>query len=58
MERGYLDALLDGWIVGPFQKSFQLFDRWERRWTDWLSGKQSRESDAIVPRIEPAEDLV
>ena len=43
MERGYLDAWLDGWIVRPFQKSFQLFDRWERGSTDWLSGKQSRE---------------
>ncbi len=50
MERGYLDDLLDGWIVRPFQKSFQLFDRWERGWTDWLSGKQSRELDAIVPK--------
>ena len=58
MERGYLDALLDGWIVEPFQKAFQLFDRWERSWTDWLSGKQSRESDALVPQVEPAEDLV
>ncbi|MCC6509477.1 MAG: oxidoreductase [Pirellulaceae bacterium] len=58
MERGYLDALLDSMIVHPFRRCFGQFDRWERAWTDWLSGKQSRESETIVPHVEPAEDLV
>jgi len=58
LERGYLDALLDSLCVKPFQRSFELFDRWERMWTDWLTGKQSRESDSLAPHVEPTEDLV
>jgi NAD(P)H-quinone oxidoreductase subunit 5 len=58
MERGYLDALLDACCVQPFLRCFVLFDRWERMWTDWLSGKQSRESDNVAPHVEPTEDLV
>lgn len=58
LERGYLDALLDAFIVRPFRRTFELFDHWERNWTDWLSGKQSRESDAVAPHLEASEDLV
>lgn len=59
LERGYLDALLDSLIVEPFCRCFRRFDRWERAWTDWLAGKQSRESDAVLPHVaEPAEELV
>ncbi|MFO1064842.1 MAG: proton-conducting transporter membrane subunit [Pirellulales bacterium] len=58
LERGHLDSLLDHLIVTPFLRSFRQFDRWERRWTDFLSGKQSRESDLLVPQAERIEDLV
>ena len=44
-ERGYMDAILDNWIVGPFVAAFRWADRQERRWTDWLSAEPSRESD-------------
>jgi NAD(P)H-quinone oxidoreductase subunit 5 len=44
-ERGYMDASLDKWIVGPFVAAFRWADRQERRWTDWLSDEPSRESD-------------
>ena len=45
-ERGYMDSILDNWIVGPFLAAFRWADRQERRWTDLISREQSRESDA------------
>ncbi len=44
-ERGFLDTLLDNWIVHPFVRVFQWSDSMERRWTDWISREPSRESD-------------
>jgi NADH-quinone oxidoreductase subunit L len=46
-ERGYLDTLLDNWIVHPFLKCFRWSDSMERRWTDWISQQPSRESDEV-----------
>jgi NAD(P)H-quinone oxidoreductase subunit 5 len=37
-ERGYLDILLDQWIVRPFVKLFQKLDRLERRVTNTIAG--------------------
>jgi NADH-quinone oxidoreductase subunit L len=45
LERGFMDQLLDNWFVEPFVALFRWADRNERRWTDWLSQEQSRESD-------------
>lgn len=53
LERGYLDAILTDYLAAPFVRVFRSFDRWERRWTDWLSGRASRESDAV--RMPPEE---
>jgi NAD(P)H-quinone oxidoreductase subunit 5 len=47
IERGYLDAMLDNYIVDPFVRLFQWCDSMERRWTDFLSGGRSRESDRV-----------
>lgn len=44
-DRGFMDTLLDRWIVEPFLRFFRSADSWERRWTDWLSREPSRESD-------------
>lgn len=54
-ERGFLDTMLDNWIVRPFLKCFQWSDRMERRWTDWISQQPSRESDEIElhPESQP-----
>ncbi len=52
LERGYLDTVLDRFIVHPFLRLFQACDRWERAWTDWLSGEPSRESDAYLHSTE------
>jgi NAD(P)H-quinone oxidoreductase subunit 5 len=45
-ERGFLDILLDNWVVTPFLSFFRWSDGMERRWTDWLSQEPSRESDS------------
>ncbi|MBS0203011.1 MAG: oxidoreductase [Planctomycetes bacterium] len=47
IERGYLDALIDDYVVAPFVAIFRFCDRMERRWTDYLSGGKSRESDRL-----------
>jgi len=57
-ERGYLDAMLNDRLVAPFLGLFRLFDRLERRWTDWLSGQASRESDQVKSHSELTEELL
>lgn len=57
LERGYLDAWLTDWIARPCLRLFRTCDRWERRWTDWLSGGSSRESDQVAPTGESLDDL-
>ncbi len=44
-DRGFMDIVLDRWIVGPFVALFRWFDRLERNATDMLSAESSRESD-------------
>lgn len=57
LERGYLDSLINDWVVHPFQRVFQWCDAMERHWTDLLSGGQSRESDKVEPHGEIVEEL-
>lgn len=52
LERGYLDAMIDEFIIRPFTRVFRWCDAMERRWTDFLSQTQSRESDR-VPAAAP-----
>jgi NADH:ubiquinone oxidoreductase subunit 5 (subunit L)/multisubunit Na+/H+ antiporter MnhA subunit len=49
LERGYLDAWLNEWFVRPFLRVFRWCDGLEHRWTDFLSGGPSRESDRVRP---------
>lgn len=49
MERGHLDAYLRDYIVQPYIRAFRWCDSLERRWTDWLAGGTSRESDRVGP---------
>jgi NAD(P)H-quinone oxidoreductase subunit 5 len=58
LERGYLDLFLSRWIVAPFLTLFRACDACERRWTDWLSGEVSRESDSVSPAGQALEDLL
>jgi len=55
--RGNLDAFLNDWIVRPFVSLFRLFDSLERRWTNLLSGGESRESDRLSPYDDSLEDV-
>lgn len=48
LERGYLDNALDNWIGRPFVALFRGCDRLERRWTDFLAGGESRETEPVV----------
>jgi NAD(P)H-quinone oxidoreductase subunit 5 len=57
LHRGYLDALLTNYVVTPFVQLFQGFDALERRWTDLLAGRPSRESDKVRPPWAQVEEL-
>ena len=57
MERGHLDSLLDDYVVYPFRRLFEWCDANERRWTDFLSGGHSRESDDVEIHTEVIEEL-
>ena len=56
-QRGHLDGLFDIYIVLPFRRFFEWCDANERRWTDFLSGGHSRESDDVELHAEVIEDL-
>lgn len=56
LERGYLDSLLDSWLVRPLLKLLLLCDGLERRWTNLLSGPQARVSDQVPLHHEVAEE--
>ena len=42
-ERGYLDSMLDDFVVRPFVNIFKWSDRMERRWTMFLAGTRGAE---------------
>lgn len=42
LERGYLDIILTEFVVMPYVRLFRWIDRIERRWTDFLAGRQPR----------------
>lgn len=56
LHRGDTDSVLNAWFVEPVLRLFRQCDRWERQWTDFLSGRPSRESDrvpVVVDAIDP-----
>jgi NAD(P)H-quinone oxidoreductase subunit 5 len=57
LERGYLDALLLDYVVAPFVRVLRWCDALERRWTDLLSGEESRESDRVKPHFGTIDEL-
>jgi NAD(P)H-quinone oxidoreductase subunit 5 len=57
IERGYLDRALLLHVVGPFTRAFRWCDGLERRWTDFLSGEPSRESDRVKPHSGAMDEL-
>jgi NADH-quinone oxidoreductase subunit L len=57
LERGYLDRALMQYVVAPFVRFFRWCDALERRWTDFLAGEASRESDQVKPRFGTIEEF-
>ncbi len=57
LEQGYFDIILTEYVVRPFVRTFRWCDRLERRWTDFLSGGASRESDQVKPHSVAIEDV-
>jgi NADH-quinone oxidoreductase subunit L len=57
LERGYLDSLLTVCVVNPFVRLFRWCDGLERRWTDFLAGRASRESDLVKASSGQMEEL-
>lgn len=58
IERGFFDAVLKDYVVRPFLTVFRWCDDMERRWTNLLSGCESRESDRVKPQVESLEEFV
>jgi NADH-quinone oxidoreductase subunit L len=56
LDRGYLDAILRDYVVHPYVKAFRRCDALERRWTDFLAGGVSRESDKVKPHLATIEE--
>jgi NADH-quinone oxidoreductase subunit L len=57
IERGYLDSFLKQFFALPFVRVFRACDALERRWTDFLSGGASRESDQVKPHFGTIEEF-
>lgn len=57
LERGYLDALLQAFIVVPFVGFFRWCEGMERRWTHFLTGDDARQSNRAQPAAGGMEDL-
>ena len=49
-------ALLQ-YAVAPFVRAFRWCDALERRWTDFLAGETSRESDQVKPQFGTIEEF-
>jgi NAD(P)H-quinone oxidoreductase subunit 5 len=58
LERTYLDVFLFDVVARPFSRLFAACDRWERRWTDFLAGEASRESDQVQSHFGRIEEYV
>ncbi len=58
LERGYLDTILLDYLVWPFERAFRACDAMERRWTDRLAGRPSRESDFVPSHAAESETMV
>jgi NAD(P)H-quinone oxidoreductase subunit 5 len=57
LERGYLDAWLTDYVARPALALFRGCDSLERRWTDWLAGGASRESDGLSPAAGSLDEV-
>lgn len=56
LDRGEFDSILLTYVVSPFVRAFRWCDALERRWTDYLCGEASRESDQVKPHFGTIEE--
>jgi NADH-quinone oxidoreductase subunit L len=54
LERGYLDVLIERFVVRPFVALFRWFDATERRWTAQLNGEKPPAAPVAPPVSEAA----
>jgi NAD(P)H-quinone oxidoreductase subunit 5 len=57
LERGYFDTTLVDYLVVPFVRTLRWCDALEARWTDFLSGAASRETDQVQPDFGAIEEI-
>lgn len=57
LERGYLDGLLDTYIIGPFQGGLRFCEACEQRWTTLLSGRKEEVPEPLLAHSEIVEEL-
>lgn len=57
VQRGHLDALLSEYFARPILSVFRACDALERKWTDFLAGGESRESDRVGLSSGALDDL-
>ncbi len=55
IERGYLDAIIDEYVVRPFVAVCRWFDGLERRWTDSIEGKRPSAAGEHLPPLTTEE---
>ena len=58
IERGYLDACLNDYVVAPVLRVFQWCDGLERRWLHFLSGEPSDETVSAEASARSLDDLL
>jgi NAD(P)H-quinone oxidoreductase subunit 5 len=58
LERGYLDSLLNNYVVNPFCQVFRWCDRMERRWTESVAGSSAKEANLAALQAKAMEDML
>ena len=58
LERGYLDSWLEDYLVQPLLRVLRLFESWELRWTQLLSGDEPPATTRPDSPSPPAEDAL
>lgn len=58
LERGHLDSWLSDRLVAPVIRCFQYCDSLERRWTNWIAGGPSRESERTRTTAVSLEEVL
>ncbi len=58
IERGFLDTILDEYVVGKFTAVFRWCDRMEQRWTALLSGSKAEDTQQLMSHPAAPEEFL